>query len=43
MREQMGLEARQRVRDQFTSPRSLLDYQQVIEKILERRGARATV
>ncbi|HEY3946003.1 MAG TPA: glycosyltransferase [Solirubrobacteraceae bacterium] len=34
----IGAHARERVRDQFTSPRSLLDYLAVIETVLERRG-----
>jgi trehalose synthase len=34
----MGERARERVRDQFTSPRSLLEYLAVIDTVLERRG-----
>ncbi|HYB28766.1 MAG TPA: glycosyltransferase [Solirubrobacteraceae bacterium] len=36
----IGGRARERVRDQFTSPRSLLDYLAVIDTVLERRGIR---
>jgi trehalose synthase len=36
----IGESARERVRDQFTSPRSLLDYLAVIDTVLERRGIR---
>ncbi|MGN6166679.1 MAG: glycosyltransferase, partial [Solirubrobacteraceae bacterium] len=35
---EIGERARERVRDQFTSPRSLLDYLAVIETVLGRRG-----
>jgi trehalose synthase len=38
--ERIGKRARERVRDEFTSPRSLLDYLAVIRKVLDR--ARAT-
>jgi trehalose synthase len=38
---QLGQRARERVRDEFTSPRSLLDYLLLIEKILEPPGVRA--
>jgi trehalose synthase len=34
----IGERARERVRDEFTSPRSLLDYLAVIDTVLERRG-----
>jgi trehalose synthase len=34
--ERMGQRARERVRDEFTSPRSLLDYLRVIGRVLER-------
>lgn len=37
----MGEQARERVREQFVSTRSLLDYLEVIERILERAGAGA--
>jgi trehalose synthase len=37
---EIGERARERVRDEFTSPRSLLDYLAVIGTILERRGIR---
>jgi trehalose synthase len=37
----IGEHARERVRDQFTSPRSLLDYLHVIQMLLERRDVRA--
>jgi hypothetical protein len=37
--QQMGLRARER--DEFTSPRSLLDYLAVIENLLARRSVRA--
>jgi trehalose synthase len=37
-REQMGLQARRRVRDQFTSPRSMLDYLEVIDRVLTSRA-----
>ena len=36
----IGQHARERVRDQFTSPRSLLDYLAVIETVMKRRGSR---
>lgn len=36
----IGERAREHVRDQFTSPRSLLDYLAVIDSVLERRGMR---
>ena len=36
----IGERARERVRDEFTSPRSLLDYLAVIDTVLERRGIR---
>jgi trehalose synthase len=36
----IGERARERVRDEFTSPRSLLDYLAVIDSVLERRGIR---
>lgn len=36
---QLGVRARERVRDEFTSPRSLLDYLSLIEKLLARSGA----
>ncbi len=39
--ELLGERARERVRDEFTSPRSLLDYLRVIRQILERSGVRA--
>ena len=39
--ELLGQRARQRVRDEFTSPRSLLDYLRLIRQILERSGVRA--
>jgi glycosyltransferase involved in cell wall biosynthesis len=34
----IGEHARERVRDEFTSPRSLLDYLAVIDTVLERQG-----
>jgi trehalose synthase len=34
--EQIGAQARERVRDRFTSPRSLLDYVAVIHKVVDR-------
>jgi trehalose synthase len=37
----IGQSARERVRDQFTSPRSLLDYLAVIDTVIERRGVGA--
>jgi trehalose synthase len=37
----IGERARERVRDEFTSPRSLLDYLRVIRQVLERPGVRA--
>jgi trehalose synthase len=40
---QLGQRGRERVRDQFTSPRSLLDYLLLIEKILEPAGVSAAV
>jgi trehalose synthase len=39
--EQLGRRARERVRDEFTSPRSLLDYLQVIRTLLGRERLRA--
>jgi trehalose synthase len=36
--ERIGQRARQRVRDQFTSPRSLLDYLDIIDRVLRRQG-----
>ena len=36
----IGEHARERVRDQFTSPRSLLDYLAVIDTVMKRRGIR---
>jgi trehalose synthase len=39
--EQMGIRARERVRDRFTSLRSLLDYLVVIRTVLARSGASA--
>jgi trehalose synthase len=39
--ELLGQRARQRVRDEFTSPRSLLDYLRVIRQTLKRSGIRA--
>ena len=36
----IGERARERVRDEFTSPRSLLDYLRVIQQVLERSGVR---
>ncbi|HEX6050296.1 MAG TPA: glycosyltransferase [Gemmatimonadaceae bacterium] len=41
--ELLGRRARERVRDEFTSPRSLLDYLRVIRQILDRSGVRAAV
>ncbi len=38
MAAKIGQSARERVRDQFTSPRSLLDYLAVIDTVIERRG-----
>jgi trehalose synthase len=35
----IGERARERIRDEFTSPRSLLDYLAVIDTVLERRGS----
>jgi trehalose synthase len=40
---QLGQRARERVREEFTSPRSLLDYLLLIEKILEPAGVSAAV
>jgi len=37
---EIGERARERVRDEFTSPRSLLDYLAVIDTVLQRRGIR---
>ncbi len=37
---EIGERARERVRDQFTSPRSLLDYLAAIDTVLQRRGIR---
>ena len=39
--ELLGQRARQRVRDEFTSPRSLLDYLRVVRQILKRSSVRA--
>jgi trehalose synthase len=39
--EQIGARARERVREQFTSPRSLLDYLELIHKVLKQPGVRA--
>jgi trehalose synthase len=39
--ESIGRQARQRVRDEFTSPRSLLDYLSLIRKVFARAGVRA--
>jgi trehalose synthase len=39
--QQIGLRARERVRDEFTSPRSLLDYLAVIKTLLSRPAVRA--
>ena len=39
--ELLGQRARERVRDEFTSPRSLLDYLGLIRRVLERSGVRA--
>jgi trehalose synthase len=39
--QRIGERARERVRDQFTSPRSLLDYLSVMKKLLERPDVRA--
>jgi trehalose synthase len=39
--QQMGERARERVRDEFTSPRSLLDYLSVLKKLLARPAASA--
>ena len=39
--ELLGQRARERVRDEFTSPRSLLDYLRLIRRVLERSGVRA--
>lgn len=39
--QRMGERARERVRDEFTSPRSLLDYLAVMKRLLVRPGARA--
>jgi trehalose synthase len=39
--QQIGLRARERVRDEFTSPRSLLDYLAVIKNLLPRPAERA--
>jgi hypothetical protein len=39
--EQLTLRARERVRDEFTSPRSLLDYLRVIQHVLERSSVPA--
>jgi len=36
----MGARAHERVRDHFISTRSLLDYLDAIERVLERAGAR---
>jgi len=41
--ELLGQRARERVRDEFTSPRSLLDYLSLIRRVLERSGVRAAV
>jgi trehalose synthase len=40
MATRIGESARERVRDEFTSPRSLLDYLAVIDTVIERRGTR---
>jgi hypothetical protein len=40
--EQGVLRARERVRDEFTSPRSLLDYLRLIQNVIERSRVRAT-
>ena len=37
----IGERARERVRDEFTSPRSLLDYLRLIHNVLERSRIRA--
>jgi trehalose synthase len=37
----IGERARERVRDEFTSPRSLLDYLAVVDTVLDRRGIRS--
>lgn len=39
--ERMGARARERVRDEFANPRSLLDYLSVIKKLLARPDLRA--
>ena len=39
--QQIGLRAHDRVRDEFTSPRSLLDYLAVIKNLLARPAVRA--
>jgi trehalose synthase len=39
--ESIGRRGRERVRDEFTSPRSLLDYLRLIRKLLARAGVRA--
>jgi trehalose synthase len=39
--EDMGRRARERVRDEFTNPRSLLDYLSLIRKLLAERHVRA--
>jgi trehalose synthase len=38
----IGERARERVRDEFTSPRSLLDYLRVIQNVIQRSRVRAT-
>jgi trehalose synthase len=38
---EMGQRARERIRDEFTSPRSLLDYLHVVESVLERPRERS--
>jgi hypothetical protein len=38
----MGRRARERVREEFTSPRSLLDYLSLIRKLLAKLRVRAT-
>jgi trehalose synthase len=38
----IGEHARERVRNEFTSPRSLLDYLRIIQNVIERSRARAT-
>jgi trehalose synthase len=38
---QIGARARERVREEFTSPRSLLDYLRLFHRVLDRQGVRA--